>query len=101
MPGGRVYFREKIESAAERIIQQELGTELENLSERMRLIGYVEVPRDGNYHSISNVFVLVISKEEMAKISLGKQATRFKLFSEAPSNTHLPQKKFLEKNSAI
>lgn len=90
-PGGRVFYKESIAKAIERISESELGIRVR----RERLLGFLEYRNDGKYvHSVTLVFlVTAISKSFRGS----DQANKVKVFSFLPTNMIAQQKRILQK----
>lgn len=91
-PGGRVLYRESIPEAIKRIANNEIGVQVEI----KKLIGYLEVLKDGKFvHSVSMVFEIKVKR---GKITVDRiQAKKVKAFKKLPPNTHPYHRKFIEK----
>ncbi len=91
-PGGRVFYKESIAQATQRILGCELGIKI---NAEPILAGYMEFPNDGEYvHSISMVYVIELASEKIAEIKIDEQAKKYKFFDRLPSKMHPIHKKF-------
>jgi len=90
LPGGRVFMRESIQKAIDRIVLVELDIEVS----QPKLLGYIEYPREQKvFHSISMVFKV---QKKSGEIRGSFQAQKVKVLKKIPNNTILPQRRFLE-----
>ena len=93
VPGGGVFYREKVSDAIIRIAKTELGIRVKP----QKLLGYLEILKDGpDRHTILLEFKCRImgNKEPIAL----EQASECKFFRKIPEHTLSHQKKFLRKN---
>lgn len=91
-PGGRIKFKESIQSAIKRILKGELGLE----DVKYEFVGYCEFPEEiqkgQERHSISIVHLVYLDTDN---IKLDFSAKEWKFFSEMPSPVIPPQQEFL------
>ncbi|OIP87018.1 NUDIX hydrolase [Candidatus Shapirobacteria bacterium CG_4_8_14_3_um_filter_35_11] len=95
MPGGTVFFHEKIADAIQRVAFEEIGISVVV----KKSLGYVEyfseVAERGFGYTISLAFLCTLPKN--VKIILDNQANEFDFFKTIPSNTVLEQKEFINR----
>lgn len=94
-PGGRIKFRETVESAIKRIFKAELGHDLTDLGTQH--VGFCEfleeVQKGQDRHSISMVHRIQVPDDFIP--TLDKQAKGFQFFNQLPHPIIPPQKDFL------
>jgi len=96
-PGGRILMGEAIAEARLRVFKKELG--LKKIAvKKMKLLGAMEFPRDGGYHSISVAFLVKLSEKQFKQIRIDEQACGIKLvdIKNLPSRMHPIHRKFLQ-----
>jgi ADP-ribose pyrophosphatase YjhB (NUDIX family) len=93
LPGGRVYFREPIENALQRVAKAEIGAPVEI----QKLVGFSEFLRETqnkkNRHSVSLVFLV---RPQKKYFSGGWQAEKFAFFKSTQKNINPVHGKFLK-----
>lgn len=96
LPGGTVLHGESLEKAAKRVLKQELGVDIETITQ----LGILEyITSQTNFgHSVSVVFLVKLPvKSETYQIKLDNQASEFKFFKKIPDRTIIEQRIFLTK----
>lgn len=94
LPGGTVYFRERLVDAVQRVAQEELGTELIIESQTGHIEYLSEVEERGFGYSVAVVFICKLKSD---KLALDDQSTKFDFFKTPPENTIEEQREFLNK----
>ncbi len=98
LPGGTVYYRERIEEAVARVALQELGA----VVEIVKFMGFMEYPDEvkekGYGHSVSLVF---LCHTDTVNFRLDENADKVEYFQELPVNTIKEQKEFLTRLELI
>lgn len=95
MPGGTVFFREKITDTIQRIAQEEIGTKV-TIKKSLGYIEYFsEVAERGFGYTVSLTFLCTLPKN--FKLTLDNQAEKYGFFKTLPDNTVLEQKEFIAK----
>jgi 8-oxo-dGTP diphosphatase len=93
-PGGRVLYKETIESAINRLAMKELSLSVLESEQ----IGFIDMPNDGEYiHSVSLVFLIRI--DDLKNLKTDYQASKWQFFSEIPENIQPYHGNFLIDNS--
>jgi ADP-ribose pyrophosphatase YjhB (NUDIX family) len=96
LPGGMVRYKETINQAAKRIIQEELHQKISS----KKFIGYMEMPKDGPVmHNISIAFLAKLKKDSPIKGSF--QAQEIDLFPKLPQKIHPVHKVFIKQNLKV
>ena len=95
VPGGTVYFGEKLEEAVNRIADDELGVKI-NIKNMMGIIEYPKLCEKHSIHAVGIAFLCEL-KPEGQKFRGSFQAEEIKTFKTIPDNTVPEQKRFLEK----
>ncbi len=94
MPGGTVFFREKITDAIQRIAQEEIGTKV-IIKKSLGYIEYFsEVAERGFGYTVSLAFLCTLSKN--FKLSLDNQVEKYGFFKTIPDNTITEQKELIQ-----
>lgn len=94
IPGGTVYYREKVTDAVQRIAWEELGIEVEVQG----LLGYIEYPSIEKYGNIDAPVGLAFKCKLLSTdFKLDDQTSKVEFFKQIPENTIKEQKEFLEK----
>jgi len=90
IPGGRIFFKESINEAIQRISKKELGIEVKP----EKLLGFMEFKDEdgGKKHSISLVFLCEIQSGE---IKLNHESDDFLFSKQIPENTLIEHERFL------
>lgn len=94
LPGGTVFYREKITDAVKRIAREELGIEVEIERFHGYLEYFSEVKERGFGYSVSLVFVC---KPRLIEFHLDDQAEKAEFFTTPPENTVEEQTELLNK----
>lgn len=90
LPGGTVYFGEKLTEAVERIARRELGIKITNAA----LLGYIEYP--SHYENgLDSPVGIAFKVEYTDEIKANDEASKLRWFEEVPKNIHADQDKFL------
>lgn len=93
LPGGTVFYKERITDTARRVALEELGT----LVHVGKLLGYIEYTSEekerGFGYTITMVFLCSLNKTEMIP---NEEALEIKMFKELPDNIIDEQRVFLE-----
>lgn len=90
-PGGGVLFKEKVSETIQRVATKELGVKVAP----EKLLGYLEIPKDGYRHGVSLVFKCrIVGKKEPTAL---EGSTEVSFFSKTPMKTVPYHKKFLER----
>jgi ADP-ribose pyrophosphatase YjhB (NUDIX family) len=93
IPGGTVYYREKVIDAVQRIAWEELGVEVEVEG----FLGYIEYPSIAKYGNIDAPFGLAFKCRLLGTdFKLDDQSSAVKFFQQLPANIIKEQKEFLE-----
>ncbi len=99
IPGGTVYFQEKISDTIKRIAFEEIGTTVIV----KKPLGYVEyfseVKERGFGYTISLAFLCKLPKN--FKISLDNQVEKYEFFKVIPKNTILEQKELIKRCTLV
>jgi ADP-ribose pyrophosphatase YjhB (NUDIX family) len=98
LPGGTVFYREKIEDTVERIAREELGIKVEIERFHGYLEYFSEVKERGFGYSVSLVFVC---KPQLTGFHPDDQTEKIDFFAVPPENTVAEQKELLNKMLAI
>lgn len=93
-PGGTLYYQESIESAIQRVAQEELGTTVV-IDGFLDYLNYPsELKERGFGHSISLAFLCHLP--EKAQITLDDQSEKYDFFKSVPKNMVVEQIDFLK-----
>ncbi len=93
IPGGTVYFKERLVDAVRRVAKDEVGVEVEI----EKLLGYIEYPDEENYRGFGwPVGVAFLVKIVSGKLTGSEQGEEVREFTSLPENMVEPQKEFLE-----
>ena len=91
LPGGTVFFGEKLTDAVARVAKRELGIIVAD----MRMIGYIEYPSHYE-HSLDSPVGIAFEVEFDGDIHINAEASEFGWFEQLPPNTHADLDEFLE-----
>ncbi|HET7059800.1 MAG TPA: NUDIX domain-containing protein [Candidatus Saccharimonadales bacterium] len=91
LPGGTVFFGEKLVDAVKRVAKRELGITVTGT----KLLGYIEYPSHVGNGLDSPVGIAFLAKYE-GTVKPNQEAAKLDWFSELPSNMHPDQDKFLQ-----
>lgn len=92
IPGGTVYFKERLENAARRVAQEELGIEV-TVKKQLGVIEYLETDsEDGFDHPVG---VAMLCTTNATDFKLDSSADDVKYFSQLPEEMIKEQKDFL------
>ena len=94
LPGGTVFYKEKITDAIKRIAEDELGISV-NIQ---KLLGYVEYPNEERERGFGwSVGMMFLCSSEVTDIKPNNdEASEIKIFKELPSGLVEEHRKFLE-----
>lgn len=92
MPGGTVFFGEKLEDAIRRIAHDEIGSDVE-IGKQVGYVEYSSLLGDG--HNTWTVALVFEVKPTSAKLEGGEQGREIGMFKKMPDNLILDQAKFL------
>ena len=93
LPGGTLYFKEKVVDAAKRLAKEETGL----LVEPKDVLGYIEYHSEEKERGFGYTIGLVLSCELVGgKIHLNNEGSELKTFAVLPQNMVIDQKQFLE-----
>lgn len=91
LPGGTVFFGEKLTEAVERVAKRELGVEVTST----KLIGYIDYPSHFE-HGLDSPVGIAFDVEYKGRLTPNKESTKLGWFKELPTNMHPDQDKFLQ-----
>lgn len=96
IPGGTVFFGEKLNNAVKRVAKEEVGISVKIL----KMLGTIEysIITEGGRHTITIVFLV---KPAGGKILVGEQGEEASFFKTVPQNTIQEQAKFLKENDLM
>jgi ADP-ribose pyrophosphatase YjhB (NUDIX family) len=92
LPGGTVFFGEKLTDAVKRIAKRELGISAIN----PKFVGYIEYPSHYE-HGLDSPVGLAFKIEYEGSIKPNKEASKLEWFKELPDNLHDDQGEFIKK----
>lgn len=94
IPGGTLYYKERLEDAVQRVAKGELGIEVSI----EKLLGYIEYSSEEKERGFGyTVSVAFLCSPKSTEFKLNQQASEAKFFISLPANTIVEQKQFIEK----
>jgi ADP-ribose pyrophosphatase YjhB (NUDIX family) len=93
LPGGTVFFGEKLRDAVRRVAKRELGV---NVVGEPELLGYIEYPGHYKNRLDSPVGIAFLANYE-GEIKSNEEAAELRWFTELPNNLHPDQVDFIER----
>jgi ADP-ribose pyrophosphatase YjhB (NUDIX family) len=91
LPGGTVFFGEKLKDAVRRIAKRELSIDVTSAE----FIDYIEYPSHYE-HGLDSPVGMAFEIKYKGKIKPNKESAKIEWFSKLPKNIHSDQDKFLE-----
>jgi len=93
LPGGTVFYKERIADTVRRIALEELGASV-NVGKLLGYIEYISEERERGFgYTITMVFLCSLNKTDMEP---NEEASEIKIFKELPENIIDEQRVFLE-----
>lgn len=94
LPGGTVYYRERVEDAVKRVANEELGIDVVT----KKFVGYLEYFSEVKERGFGYTITLVFICEPMnSEFKLDDQVEKAEFFNKIPDNTIAEQKILLDK----
>jgi ADP-ribose pyrophosphatase YjhB (NUDIX family) len=98
LPGGTIYFKEKVEDAIRRVVQEELGIEVTI----EKHIGYIEYPSEEKERGYGYTIALAfLCHPKSTNFILDDQVEKVDVFKTLPENTIWEQVAFLKKQNLV
>lgn len=91
LPGGTVFFRERLKDAVARVAKRELGINVT----KAELLGYIEYPSHYE-HGLDSPVGIAFEVEYTGDIATNKEASKVGWFKQLPPNMHPDQDEFIK-----
>lgn len=92
LPGGTVFFGEKLTAAVARVAKRELGVNVTST----KLLGYIDYPSHFE-HGLDSPVGIVFEVKYEGPLNLNKESAKLDWFKKLPANMHPDQDDFLQK----